>query len=79
MIALFLIFFSYVFYQMLVKPALSLDAQSTINHKTKVEAFFDQTENKYRNFKFAKRKSYTNPTQKPQGFQGGEYIDYEEL
>lgn len=79
MIALFLIFFSYVFYQMLVKPALSLDAQSTINHKTKVKTLFNQRENKYRSFKFAKQKSYTNPTQKPKGFQGGEYIDYEEL
>jgi hypothetical protein len=79
MIALFLIFFSYVFYQMLIKPAFELKSASQRKYQNKLEGFFNAANNRRSDYSFAQQKSKTSSYQKPQGFQGGEYIEYEEL
>ena len=77
MIAIFLIFFSYICYQMLFKRALMLDAQDA-QHSMVNKAHAHH----FRGFTHAAQKqphkeSYNN--RRPKGFQGGEYIDFEEL
>lgn len=79
MIALFLIFFSYIFYQMLIKPAFKLESTSQRNYKNKLGYFFNAANNRRSDYNFAQQKPRSSAYQKPQGFQGGEYIEYEEL
>lgn len=74
MIAIFLIFFSYICYQMLFKRALMLDAQhSTVNkaHHHHFRGFTHAAQKQPHKEAYNKRR--------PKGFQGGEYIDFEEL
>lgn len=92
MTAIFLIFFSILFYQLLIKPAFS--PMTIPNNNNYSQA--DQNEHfmrMWRNLqefqeekKAGKQAAKTKQTQKesksndrPKGFQGGEYIDFEEL
>lgn len=93
MTAIFLIFFSLLFYQLLIKPAFS---PTTIPNANSNYSRADQNEQfirMWRNLqqfpgekKEEKQKAQTKKAQKetrsnprPKGFQGGEYIEYEEL
>lgn len=92
MTAIFLIFFSILFYQLLIKPVLS--PMTIPNNNNYSQA--DQNEHfmrMWRNLqefqegkKMEKQAANTKPKEKartsnnpPKGFQGGEYIDFEEL
>lgn len=77
MIALFLIFFSYICYQMLFKRALLLDAQHTqhASFNKEYSRHFHAANQSVKKESF--KKAFNN--RKPKGFQGGEYIDFEEL
>lgn len=93
MTAIFLIFFSVLFYQLLIKPAFN---PTTIPYTNSNYSRVQQDENfmrMWRNLqqfqeerKERKEKTKTKQAQKesgsnrrPEGFQGGEYIDYEEI
>lgn len=93
MTAIFLIFFSILFYQLLIKPAFSPttipNTNSNYSRKQQDEHFIRmwrnlqqfQGEKKEAKQQTKTKKAQTETTSNNQtkGFKGGEYIDYEEL
>lgn len=93
MTAIFLIFFSILFYQLLIKPALNPttipNTNNNYSRKEQEEHFIRMWRN-LREFqgekkefkqkiKTEKAQKETTPNNQSKGFQGGEYIDYEEM
>ena len=82
MTAIFLVFFSVLFYQLLIKPILnpktipnSKQNENLMQIWRNLQDFHAEKENKKPNNSTKK-----NPFNKyKKGFQGGEYIDYEEI
>jgi hypothetical protein len=93
MTAIFLIFFSILFYQLLIKPALNPSTSPNMNHNHSEVERNEHLLRMWRNLRTfqdekTEGKQYvkTKNTQKErasnsrsEGFQGGEYIDYEEM
>ena len=90
MTAIFLIFFSILFYQLLIKPALNPTTSPNGNqnyNKTEQNEHLMRMMHNLRNSKGkqkegsqnikTQRKNTTN--KQTEGFRGGEYIDYEEM
>ncbi|MCH2023010.1 MAG: hypothetical protein MK207_11080 [Saprospiraceae bacterium] len=74
-----LIFFSYLFYQLLFKPAFLGSIHPNSDQKSKLMDQFEhlnQHRKTHQHHTTTKRK-YTNSQKK--GYSGGEYIDFEEL
>jgi hypothetical protein len=94
MTAIFLIFFSILFYQFLIKPALN--PSTTPNNANRNFSKTAQNENLMRmwrnlrqykgeqsegeeEFKIKKAQKEAASNNQPEGFRGGEYIEYEDL
>ncbi|BDS09539.1 hypothetical protein [Aureispira anguillae] len=88
MTTILLIAFTYLFYQLLIKPVLKPTTVPNMNYRQMdenqnlmdmwrhLQQFQQEKKNRTES---ATRANATKGTAQKEGFQGGEYIDYEEL
>ncbi|MBL4649665.1 MAG: hypothetical protein JKY03_08035 [Aureispira sp.] len=89
MTAIFLIFFSVLFYQLLVKPALNPTTSPNTNRNEQnehlmriwrnLQQFQGEKRERKQHIKTEQTRTENVSNSQAEGFKGGEYIDYEEM